>query len=149
MSIPWTADADLSGVSERPGVYVFKAADGKVLYVGKAANLRARLSNYRRMATDERQNVRFMEKDACEVETIVTRTEKEAFLLEDSLIKTRKPPHPSWDDKSSDDPARPRQGASRSSRVRRALTEAGAVASGSWAVQSARRVRSTLEALTA
>jgi excinuclease ABC subunit C len=93
MSIPWTSDADLSGVPERPGVYVFKGDDGKVLYVGKAANLRARLSNYRRMASDERSNVRFMEKDAREVETIVTRTEKEAFLLEDSLIKTRKPPH--------------------------------------------------------
>src|SRR5215831_15489497 len=93
MAIPWTSDADLSGVPERPGVYVFKGDDGKVLYVGKAANLRARLSNYRRMASDERSNVRFMEKDAREVETIVTRTEKEAFLLEDSLIKTRKPPH--------------------------------------------------------
>jgi excinuclease ABC subunit C len=91
--LSWSGDVDLSSVPERPGVYVFKGDDGKVLYVGKAANLRARLSSYRRMATDERLNVRFMEKDAREVETIVTRTEKEAFLLEDSLIKTRKPPH--------------------------------------------------------
>ena len=93
MRFDWSAEAELGDVPSNPGVYLFKDAEGKVLYVGKAANLRARLASYRRMATDERQNVRFMEKDAREVETIVTRTEKEAFLLEDSLIKTRKPPH--------------------------------------------------------
>ena len=93
MRFDWSAEADLGEVPSDPGVYLFKDSEGKVLYVGKAANLRARLASYRRMATDERSNVRFMEKDACEVETIVTRTEKEAFLLEDSLIKTRKPPH--------------------------------------------------------
>jgi excinuclease ABC subunit C len=93
MQFDWSAEADLGQVPSGPGVYLFKDASGKVLYVGKGANLRARLSNYRRMATDERLNVRFMEKDARSVETIVTRTEKEALLLEDSLIKTRKPPH--------------------------------------------------------
>jgi excinuclease ABC subunit C len=45
------------------------------------------------MGQDERGLIRFMERDASSVETIVTRTEKEALLLEDSLIKTHKPDH--------------------------------------------------------
>jgi len=89
----WSSALDLSLVSELPGVYLFRGDDDRVLYVGKAANLRARLASYRRMALDERQNVRFMEKDVRTVETIVTRTVKEALLLEDSLIKTHKPDH--------------------------------------------------------
>lgn len=93
MLLPWSPDADLALVPEQPGVYLFKSEDGRVLYVGKASSLRARLASYRRMSTDERQNVRFMEKDVRSVETIVTRTEKEALLLEDSLIKTHKPDH--------------------------------------------------------
>ena len=152
MPTAWNPSADLSQVPERPGVYLFKDQAGKVLYVGKAANLRARLSSYRRMATDERSNVRFMEKDACEVETIVTRTEKEAFLLEDSLIKTRKPPHNIRlkDDKSflmirlDLDERFPRL-----KFVRAHSPKAGAAGRsrlfGPYA--SARRVRSTLEAL--
>jgi excinuclease ABC subunit C len=93
MTIVWSSDPDLSGVPERPGVYLFKSAEGRVLYIGKASDLRARLRSYRRMGEDERLLIRFMEKDAREVETIVTRTEKEALLLEDALIKTHKPPH--------------------------------------------------------
>ncbi len=93
MSLPWSTKVDLTLVPESPGVYLFKSADNRVLYVGKASNLRSRLASYRRMGSDERHNVRFMEKDVSTVETIVTRTEKEALLLEDSLIKTRKPPH--------------------------------------------------------
>ncbi|MFN0007363.1 MAG: excinuclease ABC subunit UvrC [Planctomycetota bacterium] len=93
MPISWSSDADLTQVPEQPGVYLFQAADGRVLYVGKAADLRARLRSYRRMGEDERGLIRFMEKDARSVETIVTRTVKEALLLEDSLIKTHKPDH--------------------------------------------------------
>jgi len=93
VNLDWSAGVDLARVPEGPGVYLFKNREGDVLYVGKASSLRGRLASYRRMATDERLNVRFMEKDACSVETIVTRTEKEALLLEDSLIKTRKPAH--------------------------------------------------------
>src|SRR5262245_30103120 len=89
----WTPETDLSLVPEQPGVYLFRGDSDRVLYVGKASSLRARLASYRRMAVDERQNVRFMEQDVRSVETIVTRTEKEALLLEDSLIKTHKPDH--------------------------------------------------------
>jgi len=83
----------LEGVSTRPGVYLFRNAEGKVLYVGKARNLRSRLVSYRRPGGDGRLNVAFLERDATDVETIVTRTEGEALLLEDTLIKQHKPPH--------------------------------------------------------
>src|SRR5580765_7308048 len=92
-ALTWSAAVDLSSVSDRPGVYLFKDATGRVLYVGKAANLRARLASYRRAGVDGRLFIQFMEREARAVETIVTRTEQEALLLEDSLIKTHKPPH--------------------------------------------------------
>ncbi|MCK6444855.1 MAG: excinuclease ABC subunit UvrC [Planctomycetes bacterium] len=90
MSEPaWSID----GVPEKPGVYLFRDAGGKVLYVGKAADLKARLRSYRRPGGDGRLLVRFLVAEAQSVETIVTRTEQEAVLLEDSLIKKEKPPH--------------------------------------------------------
>jgi excinuclease ABC subunit C len=90
---PWTEALDLAAVAERPGVYVFRDDRGKALYVGKARDLRSRLRTYRTPGGDGRLGVQFLERDARAVETIVTRTEKEALLLEDSLIKQLKPPH--------------------------------------------------------
>jgi excinuclease ABC subunit C len=83
----------LDGVPQRPGVYLFRDAEQRVLYVGKARNLRSRLTAYRRPGGDGRLGVWFLERDAAAVETIVTRTEAEALLLEDALIKQHKPPH--------------------------------------------------------
>jgi excinuclease ABC subunit C len=85
----WSID----GVSTRPGVYLFKNEGGEVLYVGKARNLRQRLFSYRRPGGDGRLGVWFLEREAASVETIVTRTESEALLLEDTLIKQHKPPY--------------------------------------------------------
>jgi excinuclease ABC subunit C len=89
---PWRSDAPAPKVPERPGVYLFKDARGRVLYVGKARSLRSRLATYRG-AGDGRPVAAFLERDARSVETIVTRTEQEALLLEDALIKQHKPPH--------------------------------------------------------
>ena len=89
---PWP-DAGLDALAERPGVYLFKDRRGKVLYVGKARDLKSRLTTYRTPGGDGRLGVRFLERDARAVETIVTRTESEALLLEDTLIKQFKPPH--------------------------------------------------------
>ncbi|MEO0651172.1 MAG: excinuclease ABC subunit UvrC, partial [Planctomycetota bacterium] len=83
----------IEGVSTRPGVYLFKNAAEEVLYVGKARNLRQRLFSYRRPGGDGRLGVWFLEREAESVETIVTRTESEALLLEDTLIKQHKPPY--------------------------------------------------------
>ena len=81
------------GVPTRPGVYLFRDAQGRVLYVGKARSLRARLASYRRPGGDGRPLLRFLDREAASVETIITRTEGEALLLEDTLIKQHKPPH--------------------------------------------------------
>ena len=90
MSQPrWSIDE----VPAKPGVYLFRDAAERVLYVGKARDLRARLRSYRRPGGDGRLMVRFLETQAERVETIVTRTEQEALLLEDTLIKQHKPPH--------------------------------------------------------
>ncbi|MFT4541904.1 MAG: excinuclease ABC subunit C [Planctomycetota bacterium] len=85
----WTLD----GVPDRPGCYLFRTTAGRVLYVGKARDLRARLRSYARPEGDGRWQIPFLMEDADSVETIVTRTEQEALLLEDSLIKQHKPPH--------------------------------------------------------
>ncbi len=83
----------IEDVPEKPGVYLFRDAALKVLYVGKAARLKSRLRSYRRAGGDGRLLIRFLEAEAERVETIVTRTEQEALLREDSLIKQHKPPH--------------------------------------------------------
>ncbi|MDF1799894.1 MAG: excinuclease ABC subunit UvrC [Planctomycetota bacterium] len=84
----WTDD-----LPTRPGVYLFRDDAGQVLYVGKARSLKARIQSYRRPGGDGRLGVRFLQRDATRLETIVTRTEGEALLLEDTLIKQHKPPH--------------------------------------------------------
>ena len=90
MSEPrWSID----DVPEKPGVYLFRDDAGGVLYVGKARKLKSRLRSYRRPGGDGRLLIRFMEDVAASVETIVTRTEGEALLLEDALIKQHQPPH--------------------------------------------------------
>jgi len=65
-------------------------ASGKVLYVGKARNLRARLRNYTN-DTDSRYSVKYLMRRVAHVEFLVVASEKEALLLENSLIKTHKP----------------------------------------------------------
>jgi excinuclease ABC subunit C len=83
----------LEGVSDKPGVYLFRSLEGEVLYIGKALSLRARLRSYRKPGGDGRLMIRFLQSEAHALETIVTRTEQEALLLEDALIKQHKPVH--------------------------------------------------------
>ena len=73
-----------------PGVYLFKDARRRVLYVGKARNIRARLRQYL-SGQDERAMVPFLLQSAVEIDTMVVRTEKEALILESSLIKQHRP----------------------------------------------------------
>ncbi len=73
-----------------PGCYLFRDRKGRVLYVGKAANLRARVRQYLAGA-DERAMVPFLVRAAASVDAIRTHTEKEALLLENSLIKRHRP----------------------------------------------------------
>jgi excinuclease ABC subunit C len=71
---------------------VFKGKKGQVLYVGKARSLRARVRQYFSPgSTDYRYFIPLLERTLGDIETVVTATEKEAVLLENSLIKEHKP----------------------------------------------------------
>ncbi|MBI2969366.1 MAG: excinuclease ABC subunit UvrC [Gammaproteobacteria bacterium] len=80
----------LQGLSSRPGVYRLLDGRGRVLYVGKAANLKKRVSSYfgRRQDSPKTQALVRQVRD---VEVTVTRSEGEALLLESNLIKELKP----------------------------------------------------------
>ncbi len=82
----------LSALPPSPGCYLFRDKKGVVLYVGKAKSLRARVRSYFQEGTsDERAMLPFLKRSVADVETIVTRSEKEAAILENSLIKENKP----------------------------------------------------------
>ncbi len=74
-----------------PGVYLFRGPGDEVLYVGKAKNLRRRLLAYRPDAPGLSLKTQAMLRRAVAVETVCTATEKEALLLEASLIKAHRP----------------------------------------------------------
>src|SRR5262245_6675508 len=80
----------LAAVPGSPGVYLLKDAQGKVIYVGKAVNLRARVRSYLR-GGDERSQVRVLLGRLADFETLVTASEKEALILENNLIKQYRP----------------------------------------------------------
>jgi excinuclease ABC subunit C len=74
------------------GVYLMSDARGKVLYVGKAKNLRARLHQYAVRGGDGRPQIPHLLGRTASVRCIVTSSEKEALLLENTLIKEHRPP---------------------------------------------------------
>lgn len=74
-----------------PGVYLFKAKDGGVLYVGKAQNLRSRVRQYV-SGGDGRIRIPALMERAVDVDVLVTDSVKDALLLENELIKQYKPP---------------------------------------------------------
>lgn len=74
-----------------PGVYLMKGEGGAVLYVGKAIHLRNRLRNYFAVGGDGRPQIRFLMTKVEAIDTIVTDTEKEALILENTLIKQHRP----------------------------------------------------------
>ena len=81
---------NLSDISQKPGVYMFMDAKGRVIYVGKAKNLRNRLSSYFNAGVKTIKTEKMLT-HASNVKTIITENEVEAFLLEANLIKTEMP----------------------------------------------------------
>jgi excinuclease ABC subunit C len=77
-------------LTQRPGVYRMRDADGAVLYVGKARNLRKRVGSYFMRAATDAKTAALLRQTA-DVEVTVTGTEAEALLLEYNLIKSHKP----------------------------------------------------------
>lgn len=83
--------ADLASFPTAAGVYLMKSSGGTILYVGKAKNLRQRLKQYFVPGRDSRLMIPFLINKVVAVETIVVLSEKEALLLENTLIKEHKP----------------------------------------------------------
>jgi excinuclease ABC subunit C len=79
---------------EEPGVYLYKDPAGEVVYVGKAKSLRARVRSYFQPSpTDDRPFIRSLRLELDDIETRVTRSEKEALILERELIAKYEPRH--------------------------------------------------------
>ena len=76
---------------DSPGVYVMRDAQGRVLYVGKAVRLRDRLKSYVHPERDSRPLTRMYVPQIEAIEWLVTDNEKEALILENSLIKAHRP----------------------------------------------------------
>ncbi|NKB75888.1 MAG: excinuclease ABC subunit UvrC [Gammaproteobacteria bacterium] len=87
---PFDSVTFLASVSEKPGIYIFYDHEGKTLYVGKAKNLKNRLQSYFR-TTGLTPKTRLMVSKIRSAETQQTRTESEALLLENNLIKDKRP----------------------------------------------------------
>ncbi len=80
----------LKSASNGPGVYLM-LSEKEVLYVGKAGNLRKRLATYARFPESKHSKTSVMLSKVLKVDTILTATEKEALILEASLIKKHRP----------------------------------------------------------
>ena len=74
-----------------PGVYLYKNAEGEVIYVGKAKNLRSRVRSYLLEASQANAKTGSLMREAVDVEYILVDNEHEALALENNLIKQRKP----------------------------------------------------------
>src|SRR5580698_3549344 len=75
----------------QPGVYLYKNAEGQVIYVGKARNLRARVRSYLLAASQANAKTGTLMREAVDVDYICVANEMEALALENNLIKQRKP----------------------------------------------------------
>jgi excinuclease ABC subunit C len=78
-------------VGSEPGVYLMKDTTGTIIYIGKARNLKKRLSAYQKDAGHMDMKTGILVKKIADFETIITRTEKEALILESNLIKRYRP----------------------------------------------------------
>ena len=92
MSAPFDPSAFLATCSGRPGVYRMFDSEARLLYVGKAKNLKKRLSSYFRKTGQAPKTAALVARIA-QIETTITANETEALLLEQTLIKEWRPPY--------------------------------------------------------
>ena len=88
---PFDSDAFVKTLTGRPGVYRMLDARGQVIYVGKARNLKKRVSSYFRAASSLEAKTQALMRSTARMEVTATHTETEALLLENNLIKEHRP----------------------------------------------------------
>ena len=81
----------LKNLPASPGVYLMKDGKHKVIYVGKAKNLKNRVKSYFQKSTDDRLYTEYLVRRVADIDFVLTETEKEALILENNLIKQFKP----------------------------------------------------------
>ena len=81
----------LDNLPEQPGVYLMKSAGGDILYIGKARVLADRVRSYFQTGADVTPKTQLLVAQIGEIETIVTRSDLEALILESNLIKRHRP----------------------------------------------------------
>lgn len=86
------AETFLASLTKKPGVYRMLDADGGTLYVGKARNLRSRVTSYFRASGLSAKTMALVSK-VNDIQVTVTQSETEALLLEQSLVKEERPPY--------------------------------------------------------
>jgi excinuclease ABC subunit C len=90
-TVPYTMAIDLSNIPHKPGVYLHKSKDKKILYIGKAKDLKKRVSQYFLKDHLDSPKTAELVKQISDTEIIITHNEVEALLLESRLIKQYKP----------------------------------------------------------
>lgn len=91
MTLSAELQSKLDHLPEQPGVYVMKGARGEILYIGKARLLSDRVRSYFQRGAEHTAKTAVMVSQIADIETIVTRSELEAFVLESNLIKRHRP----------------------------------------------------------
>jgi len=81
----------LSSIPAKPGVYLLKDESGKVIYVGKAVNLRSRVRSYFHASANHSPKTHYLRQEIADLDFIVTASEVEALILECNLIKKYQP----------------------------------------------------------
>ena len=80
----------VSKITNRPGIYKFLNAQSSIIYIGKAANLKKRVSSYFNKTINTIKTTKLVENIA-DIKVIITENEEEALILENTLIKKHKP----------------------------------------------------------
>jgi excinuclease ABC subunit C len=88
---PTDLQSKLDHLPENPGVYLFKNAQGEIIYIGKAAVLAGRVRSYFQKGSDHSPKTSLLVSQVTDLETMVTRSELEALILESNLVKRHRP----------------------------------------------------------
>ena len=91
VAVPPQLQSKLDHLPEQPGVYLMKNARGEILYIGKARVLADRVRSYFQKGGDHSPKTALMLSQMTDLETIVTRSELEALILESNLVKRHRP----------------------------------------------------------